>query len=490
MIYPMRNLRWRTKMIILLMAGMVVLGAAMIFAIDDYRKKIFHQYIVILIKPLESLVDNQIVHNMKYHKPDHFQLLLDEMEMNSNVQWVNVLDNDFVVAFATDTTIIGDTLRIPEEIININKNKDSLFVYTDDSDPPVLRMITGIHNQPACYECHGDDQSHRGFIEIGVESNAEEKAYQMMLTFDFISFIIIIVFVTVSIGVMHQNFFQKPYNKIQRQVEKIKSGDFSMRINVKTPGELQTLADSINSMAAELDAKKKEIEQLHQNQMDRAGQLASIGELAASVAHEIRNPISGIRNALIIMNGDDKGKDNPILEEIFTQIDRVLKTVQDLLDFSKPLELKMEPVSLKETVREVMSLHREKIKSDQIEIIENRFPFDVEIKGDKEALKQVITNILLNAHQATKGTENATIEISVERPRPGLARLCIKNTGSYIPEERRKSIFKPFFTTKHKGSGLGLSLSKSIIEKHGGKILVDCNESFPWTKFIIELPVA
>lgn len=471
------------------MTGMVVLGAAMIFAIDEYRKKIFHQYIVILIKPLESLVNNQIVHNMKYHKPDHFQLLLDEMEMNSNVQWVNVLNNEFVVAFATDTTLIGDTLAIPREILDINNNRDSLYVYTDDNDPPVLRMITGIHNRPACYECHDDTQSHRGFIEIGVESNAEEQAYQMMLTFDFISFIIIIGFVTFSIGIMHQNFFQRPYDKIQRQVEKIKSGDFSKRITVKTPGELQALANNINAMAAELDAKKKEIERLHQIQMDRAGQLASIGELAASVAHEIRNPISGIRNALIIMNGDDKGKDNPILEEIFSQIDRVLKTVQDLLDFSRPLKLKMEPVSLKETVNEVLSLHREKIKSDHIEIIEHRFPHGVEIKGDKEALKQVITNILLNAHQATLGTENATIEISVETPRPELVRLCIKNTGSFIPADRRKSIFKPFFTTKHKGSGLGLSLSKSILEQHGGKILVDCNESFPWTKFIIELPV-
>ncbi|HDY76214.1 MAG TPA: HAMP domain-containing sensor histidine kinase [Candidatus Marinimicrobia bacterium] len=490
MLKILKYIRWRNQMIILVMTLLILVGTGMIILLDSYRKEKLHEFMITLIQPLESLLTNQISHNMKYHQPDHFRLLLDEMYINEGVKWVNVLDNDFKIVFSTDSSRIGDSLKIPNEVRSRADDIDSLYLFSSYDELPIMRLIAGIHNKPQCYQCHDSQEKHCGFIEIGVESNAEQEAYNLLLASDLVIYIIIIIFVSITIFFIHHRFFQRPYNMIQQQIKEITDGDFTKRIRIKTPGELQSLAHNVNAMATELENNKEEIESLHQKQMDRAGQLASVGELAASVAHEIRNPISGIRNALIIMTDRNKSiKKDHIITEIFTQINRVLKTVQDLLEFTKPQQLKLEPVELSVILQEVLDFQRQSIISNNIELIEGTYPEGIIINGDKEQLKQVITNILLNAKQATQGTANATIEIFIQQLTPEKVTLSIKNTGSWISVNGRQSIFKPFYTTKHKGSGLGLSLSKSIIDKHKGTIRVESNQDYPWTKFLIDLSI-
>ena len=306
MLKILKYIRWRNQMIILVMILLILVVMGMFVVLDNYRKEKLHKFMITLIQPLESLLANQISHNMKYHQPDHFQLLLDEMYTNEGVQWINILDNDFKIVFSTDSTRVGDSLEIPIEVRSQASDKDSLYIFSAYDELPIMRLIAGIHNQPQCYQCHDSQQVHSGFIEIGVKSNAEQDAHNLLLTFDLFTYLIIIIFSTLSIGIIHHRFFQRPYNMIQQQIKEITDGDFTKRIRIKTPGELQSLAHNVNAMAAVLENNKKEIESLHQRQMDRAGQLASVGELAASVAHEIRNPISGIRNALIIMTDRNK----------------------------------------------------------------------------------------------------------------------------------------------------------------------------------------
>ena len=477
-------------MVFLMMVISLIIGSAMIMLIDKHRKNMFQEYMVLLVRPLQSTLNNQIIHNMNQHQPDHFQLILEDLKTEGAVKWVNILNTDLEVVFATDTNSIGKKIVLPSKKFSIDDEGDSLYVYTSFDELPLMKMVSIIYNEPACYDCHDEAEKYTGYIEVGVESDVKEQAHKMLLKYDFSMLVFIMAFFAIMIGIVHQRFFQGPYDKIKQQVKEIKEGDYSKRVRVKTPGELQSLADDINAMAAEIEANKMEIEQLHKSQIERASQLASVGELAASVAHEIRNPISGIYNALVIMA--DKNtliKNDPIKDEIFSQIRRVLKTIQDLIEFGKPPKLKFEMVDISEIVRESVWLQKQKIESEGIQLIEIQGISEIPVNGDKEYLKQVIANILLNAYQAVYGTPQPKIILSTKQDRENFITISIMNNNSYIPEAKINEIFKPFYTSKHKGSGLGLSLSKSIIEKHGGHIRVKSSETEMWTEFLIDLPV-
>ncbi len=199
--------------------------------------------------------------------------------------------------------------------------------------------------------------------------------------------------------------------------------------------------------------------------------LARLGEMAAVVAHEVRNPLAGIRGALQVIGGrmPPMSRDRAVVGDIVERLDALNNIVQDLLVFSRPREPKLGPVSLVDLLDGTVAL----LKKDpdhaaaRVDIMGDR-PV---IKADAEQLQTVLLNLLLNAAQAADTEGRIRVTVTSD---DGVCRIAIADNGPGIAPEIRERIFEPFFTTKHRGTGLGLPTAKRVVERHQGHIIIDC----------------
>ena len=221
-------------------------------------------------------------------------------------------------------------------------------------------------------------------------------------------------------------------------------------------------------------AMERRLEETHM-QLVSSEKLASLGKLAAGIAHEINNPLGGILiYASLLLEDlppdDDKRQD---LARIIQEAGRCKEIVKSLLEFARQSEPKMEPVDINLTITEGLFFLENQALFHNIRIIKNLEPSLPFARGNASQLKQVFMNITVNAAEAMHGSGTLTIATSFDRERKRIV-IKFKDTGEGIPEENLTRIFDPFFTTKAigKGTGLGLSTAYGIIEGHGSKIEV------------------
>jgi PAS domain S-box-containing protein len=239
-------------------------------------------------------------------------------------------------------------------------------------------------------------------------------------------------------------------------------------------------------------SEKKEIEA----RMHRMDKLASLGQLASGIAHEIKNPLAGIGSAVQVLASSLRvdARQKEIVEEIINQIHRLDGTLKSLLSFAKPGKPNLIPTNPKEIIDAVVFLISQQIKMQNVEIhldLKNDLP---KIIIDPQQIQQALLNVVLNAVEAMPSGGRLTIAASKRAlVGPGkIERLFvsfnISDTGPGIPEGVMAQIFNPFFTTKRSGTGLGLSITQGIVEQHNGRIDIQ-SEIGKGTSFIIDLPV-
>jgi two-component system NtrC family sensor kinase len=237
----------------------------------------------------------------------------------------------------------------------------------------------------------------------------------------------------------------------------------------------------------ELQLSHQELEQA-QSQLIRTEKLASLGQLAAGVAHEINNPLGTITiYAHILLKGMDK--DDPRREDvelIVNESNRAKEIVQGLLSFARETKLRPGPVNVNDLLEDVLGLVVNQSLFHNIKTRKSLFQGLPTIVADETQLKQVFLNIILNAAQAMEGNGKLSITTTPERKQ---IKVKIRDTGPGIPPEVVKNIFSPFFTTKEKGTGLGLAISYGIIERHNGKIDVETALG-KGSAFIVSLPIS
>jgi CheY-like chemotaxis protein len=221
--------------------------------------------------------------------------------------------------------------------------------------------------------------------------------------------------------------------------------------------------------------------------------LASIGELAAGVAHEINNPLTGVMGyAQLLMDKQDVSQDvKDDLQKIYEESQRAVKIVQNLLRFARRYKPEKEHADINDLLERTLELEGYKLRTSNISLTINLVPELPLILADSNQLQQVILNLITNAEQAMVRTKRkGKITVTTEKVKD-YVRIAITDNGPGISPEHITRIFDPFFTTKEVGSGtgLGLSVSHGIITEHGGRIYAE-SESGKGATFIIELPVA
>lgn len=232
-----------------------------------------------------------------------------------------------------------------------------------------------------------------------------------------------------------------------------------------------------------------------QEEMLKMDRLVSLGKLASGIAHEIRNPLAGIKTTAQAL-GEEMAKDDPkreYLNRITKEIDRLNELLKTFFSFAKPQTLLLVPCHIKEIINAIIPFLIKEIADKGIQFVESYHPQLPRIRVDKIQMHQAFLNLFLNAIQAMpyggelKIEANPVILPSPEGSKQNFIKVVVSDSGKGIPPQILPKIFDPFFTTKPKGIGLGLSITYQIIKKHGGTIKVH-SQWEKGTSFTINLP--
>jgi signal transduction histidine kinase len=258
----------------------------------------------------------------------------------------------------------------------------------------------------------------------------------------------------------------RPLGVLRRRTQQLAGGDYAQRTGV-------TSHDEIGDLAREFDAMADAIQE-RERRLIRSERLATVGRMAAQIAHEVRNPLSSIGlNAELLGDELAVGADEArrLTASIISEVDRLAEITETYLRFARLPRPRLESEDLGAIVRSVIELSRGELAQDEIELRVDIAPDLPELPADEAQLRQALINLVRNAREAMAAASAKRLEIGVRADRPaGRLLLWISDSGAGIDSADLGKIFDPFFSTKERGTGLGLALVQQIVVDHGGQI--------------------
>lgn len=280
---------------------------------------------------------------------------------------------------------------------------------------------------------------------------------------------------------------QRPMVELQEKMAAVSKGNLDTAVSFcQSNDEIGDLGRNFNYMVKQLKESRQEIETMHRTQMSRAEHLATLGELATGLAHEIRNPLAGIAGVIDII-GRDLPFTSParaMVKDVRLEIDQINRILTDLLQTARPHPPCMMKSNLNTTVEHAVMLARQQVLSKPIRIEVITAPDLPEVEHDSDQIHQVVLNLLLNAVQSIQGSGSVTVKVDAQ---DAFATISVTDTGRGMTPQQIAQIFRPFYTTKPTGTGLGLSLVRRIIDEHEGQINVT-SEPAKGSTFEVMLP--
>jgi signal transduction histidine kinase len=304
---------------------------------------------------------------------------------------------------------------------------------------------------------------------VTTERRAIDKRMQELIPIPLLGSVALLVLMGVVVIFIGDRVV-RPLARIARESEAVAAGTFQQITPYGDPkNEIQVLVSAINRMVAELEKR--------QEQLVRSRQIASLATLSAGIAHEINNPLNNISLILESMLEDVEELSGPdrenLLQEAMDQADRASDIVKNLLEFTRASHPKPEDVNIEDLIDRTARLVRNELDLHQITFTKEIRQELPRLHLEKGGLQQVLLNLFMNSIQAMQ--DGGELRVVVDRTETfDEARIDIIDSGPGIPEDIRSRIFDPFFTTKKDGigTGLGLSVSYSIIDKNGGRMMV------------------
>ena len=260
--------------------------------------------------------------------------------------------------------------------------------------------------------------------------------------------------------------------------------------NSATGDEVEALSYGVRGLIQNVDQTQSELQKSRESLL-QAEKMASVGKLAAGMAHSVRNPFTSVKMRLFSLNrslklSDAQKEDFDVISEEIRHIDTI---VQNFLEFSRPPKLKIQRISPSIVVDQAVQLLQHRLKSYDVAVTVERERNLAEIDADPEQLKEVLVNLIVNACEAMEKGGCIVIreQESADASNSRMAVIRVSDNGPGIPESIRHKVLQPFFTTKEDGTGLGLSIAVRIIEEHHGQMVLESDPG--GTTFIISLPI-
>jgi len=465
---------------------------------------------------------------LKNHR-DALYNVIETIGRQEGVERVRIFNKEGKIIFSSHKEEIGNMVdkkaeacyvcHTMEKALERVSSPETSRIFIAKNGHRVLGTIAPIYNEPDCYnaQCHAHKQEQKvlGVLDITYSLApvdkwiAQNRNKMLLLT------IIAILGISTFLGLFVQRFVHKPVNQLVKGTSKVAEGDLDFSIPLNSTDEIGILARSFNQMTRRLKEANNEIQTLvhtlekrveertnelreTQKRLFQSEKLASLGRVAASVAHEINNPVSGILSYSKYCEKIVKGKEamakeqsselQGCLEMISREAERCGRITQQLLDFAtqRGLSLRFD-VDVNRIIEETLELLSGQISLKEINI-EKNFGDTLRIPADPSLLKEAFLNIILNSFEAMdyRGILGIHTELKTNEK---MAEIIFRDNGKGIDHEDLSKIFDPFYTTKGDKKGLGLSVAYGIVQAHQGTINVDSTLG-KGTALIIRLPIA
>jgi two-component system NtrC family sensor kinase len=465
---------------------------------------------------LSETIRLSIRYAMIKDRRDEYQRIIDDVAQRRGILEVRIFNKAGEITVSSDRTKVGTVVDMKAEACyGCHREDKAKVLLPSDSKTRVyqtekqrlLGLINPIYNEPSCYPCHPKTISVLGVLDtmISLEEFDKEKAqlYNRMLLSGIIS-VIVLSFLS---SLLFTRFLNRPIDKLLAATKKAAQGNLDQTVGIKSHDELGELSDSFNHMISELKRSRDAIEewtqtleqrvqertrelQQVQDQLIRAGKMAALGELAAGVAHEINNPLTGVLtfSSLMLKKTDENHPWKRDLENIVQQTTRCRNIVKGLLDFARQRKPDKKESDIHFLINRTLTLVENQARFQNIKMVKEFKTGMPMLSVDGDQIQQVFMNIIINAADAM-GENGGTLTIKTAFNN-GIVEVSFIDTGCGMSKDHLLKVFTPFFTTKEtgKGTGLGLAISYGIIQSHGGEIEVE-SETGKGSTFRIKLPI-
>ena len=479
----------RHKIVLHIVVVGVLTAIFLTFLFFNTQRNIIHSMSRQKAELVGSMIENSIFFSMKEGKSDEVQSILEKEASSSGIRKIRILSPQGKILRSTKDNEIGMSAEnVTFDRINnfLQKNDQSDIIFIKPRS--TIQGFRTIENRSECFGCHSPQNKINGILEVNIDYDMASSLLQKsqlqgiiiaFLALATLSFIIIRLF---------ERLVNRPISRLKDEMKKIQGGNLNIKLHPLKNDEIGNLTKSFDVMVRKLREANNQIEELFNKQMEKAEHLASFGEVAAGFAHEIKNPIAGIKGALEVINQgtDDSDVKKEIFTEMLIQIEKINQIVQDLLSYAKPKEMHMSIINPNECVENAIKLAKPQINSKEITFRFKGLENNTLAHIDPDKIQEVMLNLLLNSISAIKEKGNIAIELDKRNKKE--LEIKYSDDGAGIKKEHLPQIFIPFFTTKNIGTGLGLSICKKIIEAHNGSIEVKSEEG-KGTFFAIQLPV-
>ena len=437
-----------------------------------------------------SVIERSINSAMSTGNTRDVQTILELVGSDPRLAGVRIFHPDGRVLKSSEPQEIDRRVDPHDLAIFLQGQQHDIFRRPNGSE--VLGVVKPIYTEPRCTPCHGAGRRVIGVLNLDLSlADMESQLLQTSQLFGF-TMLAIVLLLTGGISLIFTRFVRQPLQMMSIKMAQVEEGDLSVRLEPKGHDEVSRLMVSFNSMVDRLRLANDELQQCHYQQMERVDRLASVGEMSAGIAHEIKNPLAAISGAVTVL-ADDFAEDDPrreVVNKVLEQISRLDKAATDLLFFGRPGKPSFDFVDTNDLLNKTMffvSQHPEAKNVHQNKEFTRNLP---PVWVDGKQLQQVFFNIIINAIQAMKdgGTLLLQTDLVEAQGRP-VVRVLIGDSGSGIKPEDMKRIFTPFYTTKTQGTGLGLAICRQLMEQQGGSLEIKSRLG-EGTRVIIYLPVS
>jgi nitrogen fixation/metabolism regulation signal transduction histidine kinase len=293
----------------------------------------------------------------------------------------------------------------------------------------------------------------------------------------------------IIIALVLSRHYTRPIHKVVNAARRVAAGDFNQSIPVQSKDEIGQLAESFNLMVHNLKEGR-----ILEQRLRETEHLSGLGQLSRDMAHEIRNPLNFINLSVAHLaekykqqNSEKQEKFEEIISGIKQEIQRLDKLVNEFLDYSRPIKLNKQKVRIDKHLEDVISLIWAKAEADGIAIVKD-YRKTPELEVDPDLFKSCVLNLVTNAFHAMETTNAEKVLKIVTVVLEGRLVLTVEDSGKGVAPEDLSRIFEPFFSTRQNGLGLGLPMTKRVIEEHGGKVVFESQDG-KGSKVSIVLPL-
>ena len=416
---------------------------------------------------------------------DHLQTSLERLTVSPDIDAARILSADGKVLYSSRPAEIGQILaaHLPASLVNSSDAGGSHIVERAN----VLHASGKIVNQRHCQMCHSPDRTVLAYLDIDVSLSRQSAGMRTWGTMATAA--TIVQFGAIGLGVVLILSFVvvRPITRLSESMSQVQHGNLEVTAVPAGNGEINRVVDGFNDMVARLRRARQVEQETQRKHLARVEQLATLGEVAASLVHEIRNPLSGTKAAVDVLASEEQAEEpRRILRHVSEELRRVDGVVRQLLDYSKPKAPVVGKVDLKTLIDDAIRLASSRAAAQGAVLVWQRRSEPLEVRADADMVLQVIVNLFINALHAAQGVTDATVVLSTNI-RDGRIACTVRDNGPGVPADKAHAIFKPFVTTKAKGTGLGLATSRRLIELQGGQLTLD-NPGQAGASFTFTLP--